>query len=270
MGALVSAAAQYVEDIAALPPSTDGDDDAGRRTADVLGFLEDAALLGGDERSPDEDDSGEHVTLMTLHAAKGLEFDLVFVMGLEEHSFPHSRALREDADPTDLEEERRLAYVGITRAKQRLILSYAQRRMVQGVIKPRRPSRFLEEIPEEVLDGDLVHATTRQNFKPKSTVMRFGSTAYDDEAEILRAKRRRMQAAEEGYDDDAPPKARSPHPSDDGVEIEYEPDYTTDRGRAPRRVPTQLLNAAAPAAEANDPVAKAFAQVSARVAQGRA
>lgn len=257
LGALVSAAAQYVEDIEALGP-TPADPDAAPRAPDVLGFLEDAALLGGDEQAPDDDNTGERATLMTLHAAKGLEFDLVFLIGLEEHSFPHSRALREDADPTDLEEERRLAYVGITRAKERLVLSYAQRRMVQGVIKPRRPSRFLEEIPEEVLEGDLLHKTTRQNFKSRSNVMAFGSSAALDDAERAKA-RRRQQLQEENDGDD--------------VEIEYDPAFAPAPKPAPirRRVPTRLVEHGGPSAQtdANDPVAKAFSQVSARVARAR-
>jgi DNA helicase II / ATP-dependent DNA helicase PcrA len=116
----------------------------------VQGFLESAALLS----SLDEGDAKEKLTLMTLHAAKGLEYDVVYVAGLEEHGFPHSRALQDGAGD-DLEEERRLAYVGITRARRRLVLSWASQRMVQGVRKPRTPSRFLFEIPREVLEGDL-------------------------------------------------------------------------------------------------------------------
>jgi len=120
---------------------------------DIEAFLESAALLGSADDGPRDDGRGQ-VTLMTLHAAKGLEFDVVFLCGLEEHGFPHSRAIVDD-DAASLEEERRLAYVGITRARKRLILSYAARRMVQGVVKQRDPSRFLFEIPRNVLEGDL-------------------------------------------------------------------------------------------------------------------
>jgi len=118
---------------------------------DLEAFLESAALLGSADESPREDGRGQ-VTLMTLHAAKGLEFDVVFLVGLEEHGFPHSRAVD---DNTAIEEERRLAYVGITRARRRLVLSYASRRMVQGVTMERHPSRFLLEIPQDALDGDV-------------------------------------------------------------------------------------------------------------------
>src|SRR4029077_16186338 len=90
------------------------------------------------------------VTLITLHAAKGLEFPVVLIAGLEEGLFPHSRALD---DEKELEEERRLAYVGITRAKRRLYLSHAWRRMTWGMGQPTVPSRFLLEIPAELMVG---------------------------------------------------------------------------------------------------------------------
>ena len=90
------------------------------------------------------------VTLITLHAAKGLEFPVVFIAGLEEGLFPHSRALD---DEKELEEERRLAYVGITRAKRRLYLSHAWRRATWGMGQASVPSRFLLEIPAELMDG---------------------------------------------------------------------------------------------------------------------
>jgi DNA helicase-2/ATP-dependent DNA helicase PcrA len=93
------------------------------------------------------DDEAGGVTLMTLHSAKGLEFPVVFLTGMEEGVFPHSRSMN-DAD--QLEEERRLCYVGITRAKQRLFLSYALHRRIQGY-GVGEPSRFLLEIPETEL-----------------------------------------------------------------------------------------------------------------------
>ena len=90
------------------------------------------------------------MTLITLHAAKGLEFPVVFIAGLEEGVFPHSRALD---DERELEEERRLAYVGITRAKRRLYLSHAWRRATWGMGGASVPSRFLLEIPAELMVG---------------------------------------------------------------------------------------------------------------------
>ncbi len=92
------------------------------------------------------DESVDHVKLMTLHTAKGLEFPIVFMVGLEEGLFPHSQR---EWDPDDLEEERRLCYVGMTRAKEHLCMSYATSRRIYGTPQFSLPSRFLEEIPEE-------------------------------------------------------------------------------------------------------------------------
>lgn len=92
------------------------------------------------------------VTLMTAHSAKGLEFTVVFIVGLEEGLFPHSRALM---DNEELEEERRLAYVGITRAREKLFLTYARRRLIFGQSGSSLPSRFLSEIPEKLLENSF-------------------------------------------------------------------------------------------------------------------
>jgi DNA helicase-2/ATP-dependent DNA helicase PcrA len=107
-------------------------------------FLDSIALVADTDEIDAETSS---VTLMTLHSAKGLEFPVVFLTGMEEGVFPHSRSLE---DPEELEEERRLCYVGITRAKQRLVLTYALHRRSQGYAAG-EPSRFLEEIPESQL-----------------------------------------------------------------------------------------------------------------------
>ncbi len=108
-------------------------------------FLEQVALVADVDTYDDEADA---VTLMTLHSAKGLEFPVVFLAGMEEGLFPHSRAAWES---DELEEERRLCYVGITRARERLYLTCADQRMMYGQTDRRLPSRFLEEIPEELL-----------------------------------------------------------------------------------------------------------------------
>ena len=99
-------------------------------------FLEQVALVADADQIPDGDDGGGVVTLMTLHTAKGLEFPVVFLTGMEDGVFPHLRAL---GDPKELEEERRLAYVGITRARQRLYLSRAHVRL--GLGRARRTTR---------------------------------------------------------------------------------------------------------------------------------
>jgi DNA helicase-2/ATP-dependent DNA helicase PcrA len=110
-------------------------------------FLEETALVADQDAYEGGSDA---VTLITLHAAKGLEFPVVFIAGMEEGVFPHSRALD---DEKELEEERRLAYVGITRAKRRLFLSHAWRRATWGMGQASVPSRFLLEIPAELMVG---------------------------------------------------------------------------------------------------------------------
>ncbi|PQL15302.1 DNA helicase PcrA [Veillonella rogosae JCM 15642] len=113
----------------------------------VEDFLEQVALVN-DVDSFEQEES--KVTLMTLHAAKGLEFPIVFLGGLEEGLFPHSRTLM---NPEEVEEERRLAYVGITRAEKELYISNATTRTVFGRTSGYLPSRFIDEIPEELVDG---------------------------------------------------------------------------------------------------------------------
>jgi DNA helicase-2/ATP-dependent DNA helicase PcrA len=111
----------------------------------VQAFLEAISLVTDlDENDPE----ASSVTLMTLHSAKGLEYPVVFLIGLEDGVFPHVRSL---GDPDELEEERRLCYVGITRAEQRLYLCHAWSRMMFGSTDYRPPSRFLDEIPAELV-----------------------------------------------------------------------------------------------------------------------
>lgn len=108
-------------------------------------FLEDIALVTDQDNS---DDSENAVTLMTIHAAKGLEFPVVFVIGMEEGIFPHSRSL---VDPKEMEEERRLCYVAITRAEERVFFLFAKQRMRYGDIQVNPPSRFLDDIPDDLV-----------------------------------------------------------------------------------------------------------------------
>ncbi len=112
--------------------------------------------------TPAADDDGL-VTLMTLHNAKGLEYPIVFMIGCEEGVFPHSRAL----DEGGLEEERRLCYVGITRAQRDLYLTYARARTVFGARGYGVPSRFIGEIPEELTDREQQAAAARRRL-PRS------------------------------------------------------------------------------------------------------
>ncbi len=113
---------------------------------ELSSFLAHAALEAGEGQG----DAGEDcVQMMTLHSAKGLEFSMVFLCGLEEGLFPHQMSVNE---PGRLEEERRLCYVGITRAEQQLVISYAEQRQLHGQTRFNPPSRFLQELPEELVD----------------------------------------------------------------------------------------------------------------------
>ncbi|MFG1607285.1 DNA helicase PcrA [Actinoplanes sp. NPDC049265] len=140
---LVSVAREYTERVEAQ-----ADEDEPQR-ATLEGFLEQVALVADADQLPDDDpDHQGVVTLMTLHTAKGLEFPVVFLTGLEDGVFPHMRAM---SDNSELEEERRLAYVGITRARQRLYLSRAVTRSAWGQPQYNPPSRFTDELPTELV-----------------------------------------------------------------------------------------------------------------------
>ena len=102
------------------------------------------------EYKPKDSEQKDEVTLMSLHSSKGLEFHTVYMVGVEEGWMPHER---DPGEGSDLEEERRLAYVGITRAQRVLLLTSASKRLSRGKLKPRRVSRFLKEIPEEYFEG---------------------------------------------------------------------------------------------------------------------
>jgi DNA helicase-2/ATP-dependent DNA helicase PcrA len=137
----------------------------------VANFLENTALLQDNEMADVTlEGKADVVTLMSLHSAKGLEFPIVYMVGMEEGLFPHSRSL---LDKEQMEEERRLAYVGITRAKQKLYLSYARRRMVYGNITSSSPSRFLNEIP-----ADLVKKEQSQTYVRSASFGQYGESAY--------------------------------------------------------------------------------------------
>ena len=123
----------------------------------LVSFLTDLALISDlDKLDNEEDVSKGKVVLMTMHAAKGLEFPVVFIIGMEENVFPHSRSI---GDNDEMEEERRLAYVGITRAEERLYLTCAQSRTLFGRSGYNNPSRFISEISDEILE----HVTLKQS-----------------------------------------------------------------------------------------------------------
>lgn len=129
----------------------------------LSGFLEEVALIA-DIDSLDE--SNNRVVLMTLHSAKGLEFPKVFLCGMEDGLFPSYMCITSD-DPSDLEEERRLCYVGITRAKESLTISLARQRMIRGETQWNKPSRFLKEIPPELFES--VGRESRIKEMPRNT-----------------------------------------------------------------------------------------------------
>jgi ATP-dependent DNA helicase UvrD/PcrA len=174
-------------------------------------FLEQVSLVADTDDITDDD----QVVLMTLHSAKGLEFPVVFLAGVEEGVFPHTRALTE---PDELEEERRLAYVGITRARERLYVTHAWSRNLYGSTQYNPPSRFLEEIPTELVEarGNITgrSAYGRQSLRPRSD---WGApppyrrrTGLDDGED----QRRRDAHRERVVDAAVAAGARSPVPSD--------------------------------------------------------
>jgi DNA helicase II / ATP-dependent DNA helicase PcrA len=123
--------------------------DGSHEAGPLAEFLEQVSLVADADEIPEGDDHGGLVTMMTLHTAKGLEFPVVFLTGLEEEVFPHQRSL---SNTKELEEERRLAYVGITRAKERLYLTRALARNWYGRPSFHRQSRFLDEIPPGLIE----------------------------------------------------------------------------------------------------------------------
>jgi DNA helicase-2/ATP-dependent DNA helicase PcrA len=116
-------------------------------------FLDSVALDAGENQADEFEDA---VQLMTLHSAKGLEFPLVFLVGMEENLFPHRMTVE---DPGGVEEERRLCYVGITRAMEKLVLTHAESRRLHGMENFNRVSRFVKEIPAETLNEVRIHST---------------------------------------------------------------------------------------------------------------
>ena len=144
---LVAVAREFVVDAATVDAEEAGLEEADLTPGSLESFLERVALVADADAIPDDGDGV--VTLMTLHTAKGLEFPVVFLTGLEDGVFPHLRAL---GDSSELEEERRLAYVGITRARERLYLTRASSRSAWGAPAYNPPSRFLDEVPGHLVD----------------------------------------------------------------------------------------------------------------------
>ncbi len=193
---LVNVAREFVDGVAALAAEGVDADDLESLTAladDVLdpeadlaagaaepdpslgAFLERVALVADSDQIPSDDGGQGVVTLMTLHTAKGLEFDQVFLTGLEEGVFPHQRALQ---DPDELSEERRLAYVGITRARKRLYVSRAIVRAAWGSPQHNPPSRFLDEVPPHLVHWRRTERAVTSWRNTSATSNRQGSGGY--------------------------------------------------------------------------------------------
>ncbi|WP_432471363.1 DNA helicase II [Amphritea sp. HPY] len=172
---LISAARQYLS-------TWEPEAEKNVNSTPLSAFLDDAALDAGDAQADEHQDS---VQLMTLHSAKGLEFPLVFLGGMEEGLFPHKMSIEE---PGRLEEERRLCYVGITRAMQKLFITYAESRRLHGNETFNRPSRFIREIPEQYLEEVRLNASisrpvTARQQKPQSSM--FSGTEIPETQIIL-------------------------------------------------------------------------------------
>ncbi len=163
---------------------TGADADTGETLSPLAAFLTHAALEAGDNQAQAGQDA---IQLMTVHAAKGLEFDAVFITGLEEGLFPHENSM---SNFEGLEEERRLMYVAITRARKRLYLSHAQTRMLHGQTRYHIPSRFYDEMPEHTLKW----------VAPRASAQRWGASPYDN---------RRGAEQAPAWRDDAPISPRS-------------------------------------------------------------
>jgi DNA helicase II / ATP-dependent DNA helicase PcrA len=145
----------------------------------LVAFLTDLALVADIDKLDDDGEKADAVVLMTLHSAKGLEFPIVFLIGMEEGVFPHSRSLMEEAE---MEEERRLAYVGITRAENELYLSNAQIRTLFGRTNMNPPSRFIKEIPEDLLEDLKMKAKSGTSFGASP----FGARSVQQRKPVIR------------------------------------------------------------------------------------
>jgi DNA helicase-2/ATP-dependent DNA helicase PcrA len=197
---LVAVAREFSDDPQAGPSADPSDVDAGIVSPGLSDFLERVALVADTDQIPDApdpdksaaDDAGM-VTLMTLHTAKGLEFPTVFLTGLEDGVFPHSRSLDDGAE---LEEERRLAYVGLTRARERLYLSRALVRSAWGAPAHNPGSRFLGEIPDELVDWRRTEADQVHWQRPDLSVTTgYGSDRGGGLSQPTSAGRRNFSAA---------------------------------------------------------------------------
>ncbi len=202
---LVAVAREFADE-PVLAPSADPADESPAAPG-LPDFLERVALVADSDQIPDQDPERAAdgvVTLMTLHTAKGLEFPVVFLTGLEDGIFPHQRSLN---DRTELEEERRLAYVGVTRAQQRLYVSRALVRSAWGAPSHNPPSRFIDELPVDLVDWRRTEAAQTSWNRPvlpslpqrtgSAPTRRFGAAAVRADADA-RGKKREVPSLDPG------------------------------------------------------------------------
>jgi len=182
----MSAAQRRIDNVTGLINSLERFVAKGKGIKDLAEYLRMLSLDSKDD-DPKHDDTGDKAVLTTLHGAKGLEFPVCFMIGLEEELLPHIRTLQPQAtDPsdqdhaTDISEERRLCYVGITRAQRKLYLTRACTRVSRGRVLQRTPSRFLLEIPDELLEVRDLGEEARQ-VVPKDEVKNFFATFQLDD-----------------------------------------------------------------------------------------
>ncbi|MEV4561839.1 DNA helicase PcrA [Kitasatospora sp. NPDC049285] len=171
---LASVALEYEKDPGERP---EGEGDDGPPVGSLADFLERVALVADSDQIPDDEEGAGVITMMTLHTAKGLEFPVVFLTGMEDGIFPHMRALNQ---VQELEEERRLAYVGLTRARQRLYLTRSVLRSAWGQPSYNPASRFLEEIPDTLIEWKRTGASAvpaSRGYSSNSSSSRGGSSS---------------------------------------------------------------------------------------------
>ena len=185
-------------------------------TPTLSGFLEEVALVADIDRLEDDSD---YIVLMTLHSAKGLEFPNVYLAGMEDGLFPSYMSITSDQAQEEIEEERRLAYVGITRAKESLTLTCARQRMLRGQTQYNRVSRFVEEIPARLLQSEAVQMQHQMHpqMKPQKQKAR----------ETLRAKPMALQLG--GYSDTMFDMAHGTQASMEGLGINLTGNHTSDK-----------------------------------------
>jgi DNA helicase-2/ATP-dependent DNA helicase PcrA len=179
---LVSACRQFSGEL--VFPLTDSD---AAETSMLEEFLDQVALDSGERQA----ESGPSVQMMTLHSAKGLEFPLVFLSGMEEGLFPHRMSAEE---PGRIEEERRLCYVGITRAMKSLYLTYAETRRLHGSDTYNRPSRFLQEVPNDLLQEVRMGGSVQRSWGSSDGRAAAGSAWAESEVPGLRMGQRVLHA----------------------------------------------------------------------------